>query len=292
MTKYLSSEDWAAERGQKWCRKLEGMEATLRPLDAPIIEALLVSKPCRIADVGCGGGGTTIEIHRASAEGSTVHGYDINPDLIAAARNRIPEGDNTIAFQIADMAATLPLAKPYDRLTSRFGILFFDDELGAFSNLLRWLSPGGRLAFAVWGPAAENPWMASVRQVVSEIIDIPAPDPDDPGPFRYADIDKFNTLLTSAGFSDLDLVRWRGKLQMGGGLSATEAAHFALDAISSFSEMLAEAGQGAIDKAHGKLTELYSHHEQDGAVAMDACMHIVTGTRVRRAGRSNNISVH
>src|SRR4051812_39501567 len=30
--------------------------------------------------------------------------------------------------------------------------MFFDDPLAAFSNLARWLAPGGRPAFAAWGP--------------------------------------------------------------------------------------------------------------------------------------------
>lgn len=71
-----------------------------------------------------------------------------------------------------------------DRLVSRFGIMFFDDALAAFSNLVRWLAFGGRFAFAVWGHPAENPWMTTVRQVVAEIVDLPKPAAEAPGPFR------------------------------------------------------------------------------------------------------------
>ena len=75
-----------------------------------------------------------------------------------------------------------------------------------------WLAPGGRFASAVWGRPAENPCMTSVRQVVSEIIDLPPPDPDAPGPFRYADADKLLTMLDRAGHGELDLRDWRGVL--------------------------------------------------------------------------------
>ncbi len=146
----------------------------LAPVDEPLIHALNLDAPCRIADIGCGAGGTTLEILRRALTGSAVHGFDLSPGLIESARRR-----KRSAFEVADMA-TAP-EKPYDRLVSRFGIMFFDDPHGAFANLVRWLAPGGRFAFAAWGSPAENPWMTSVRQVVVEIIDLPPPDPEDWG---------------------------------------------------------------------------------------------------------------
>ena len=60
--------------------------------------------------------------------------------------------------------------RPYDRLVSRLGMMFFEDPPAAFANLARWLAPGERFAFAVWGRPAENPWMTTVPEVVAEII--------------------------------------------------------------------------------------------------------------------------
>ncbi len=56
--------------------------------------------------------------------------------------------------------------------------------------------------------------------------------------------------------------------------------------------MLAEAGQGAYDRAHSELAELYSGHVQNGAVSMEASVHIVTGIRVIRDAREINIKLH
>jgi SAM-dependent methyltransferase len=109
--------------------------------------------------------------------------------------------------------------------------MFFDDPPAAFVNLARWLAPVGRFAFAVWGRPAENPWMTSVRQAVAEIIDMPPPEPEAPGPFRYAEADKLLTLLNRAGFGELDVSDWRGALPIGGGLPAAEAASFALASL-------------------------------------------------------------
>jgi SAM-dependent methyltransferase len=276
MNENPSASDWAAERGEKWRAQLSGMEAMLATVDEPLIEALRLDAPYRIADIGCGGGGTTLEILRQAPAGSAVYGFDISQALIDTARARIRPDDRDVAFAVANVATAPAPELPYDRLVSRFGVMFYDDPPAAFSNLVRWLAPGGRFAFAVWGPQSQNPWTSSLREVISEIIDAPPPDPEAPGPFRYADAGKLLTLLNQAGFGDLDVRDWRGSLPIGGGLPAAEAANFALASFSA-GELLSEAGDEAIEEARRALTARFSHHQKDGVVRMDACVHILTG---------------
>ena len=278
-TARMAGSDWVAARGEKWRAQLSGMEAMLAPVDEPLIRALHLDAPCRIADLGCGGGGTALEILRQAPGGSVVHGFDISPALVELARERTRPDERHVAFEIADVATAKP-EKPYDRLVSRFGVMFFDDPRDAFANLVRWLAPGGPFAFAVWGRPSDNPWMTSVREVVADIIDMPPPDPGAPGPFRYGEADDLLALLEQAGSGELDSSSWRGALPIGGGLPAAEAAHFALASFSSFGELLAKAGDDALNEARRSLTARFSRHEQDNAVRMDACVHIVTGTRL------------
>jgi SAM-dependent methyltransferase len=253
----------------------------LAPVDEPLIRALNLDAPCRIADIGCGGGGTTVEILCRAPAGSVVHGFDLSAALIELARGRKRSDERAIAFEIAGMATAMAPEEPYDRLVSRFGIMFFDDPPAAFANLVRWLAPGGRFAFAVWGRLAENPWIASVRQVVAEVKDLPPFDPEAPGPFRYGEAAKLLTQLDRAAYGELDVSDWRGLLPIGGGLPAAEAANFALASFSSFGELLAEAGNEALNDARQSLTARFSRHQQDGAVRMNARVHVFTGTRLR-----------
>ncbi|MBA3539940.1 MAG: class I SAM-dependent methyltransferase [Deltaproteobacteria bacterium] len=273
-----ASSSWAASRGERWRDHVVRMEAMLGPVDEPLIGALQLAAPCRIADLGCGGGGTTLELLRRAPPGSVVHGFDISPALVEAARARVPPDAPGIAFAVADVAAVPPPAAPYDRLTSRFGVMFYDDPAAAFAKLAHWLTPGGRFAFAVWGRPADNPWHTMLREVVAEIIAVPPPDPDAPGPFRYADADRLLALLDRSALGELAVRDWRGALQIGGGLPAAEAAQFALAAFS-VAELLAEAGAAAFDAVRRALTARFAQHEADGVVRLDACVHIVTGAR-------------
>jgi SAM-dependent methyltransferase len=279
MTQNPAASEWAAARGEKWRAGLLGMEPTLAPVDEPLIGALRLDAPARIADIGCGGGGTTLEIFRRAPAGSVVHGFDVSPALIESARARIRAGQRDLAFTLADVSKA-PAPEPrYDRLVSRFGIMFYDDPSVAFANLIGWLTPGGRFAFAVWGRQADNPWFVTIRDVVAEVIELPRPDPKGPGPFRYAEADALTALLADAGFTDVAVRDWRGALPIGGGLPAAEAASFGLASFSSFGELLAEAGPAAFDRARQSLTARLSSHEHDGVVRIDACVHIVTGGR-------------
>ena len=279
MNENPSASDWAAERGEKWLAQVSGLEAMLRPIDEPLIRALNLDAACRIADVGCGAGGTTLEILRRAPAGSIVHGFDLSPALVEAARRRIRSGESAIAFEIADMSAATAPKQLYDRLASRFGIMFFSDPSAAFTNLAQWLAPGGRFAFAAWRALAENPWMTTVRQTVADFVDLPAPEPGAPGPFRYADAEKLLLLLDRAGFTRLHVQDWRGELALGGGLRAAEASDFALTAFSSFCELLTRAGVEALEEARRLLATRLSRHERDGVVRMHASVHILTGAR-------------
>lgn len=278
LNEYPSASDWAAVRGEKWFAGLAPMESMLAPVDGPLIDALELAAPSRIADVGCGGGGTALEILRRAPAGSVVHGFDISPKLIALARERRRPDERAVVFDVADMATAAP-EEAYDRMVSRFGVMFFDDPPAAFANLARWLAPGGRFAFAVWGPPSDNAWMTSVRDVVARVIELPRPDPDAPGPFRYADVDKWLPSLERVGLAGLEVRDWRGTLAIGGGLAPAEAAEFALASFSSFAEQLAAAGDDPRREARRSLTTRFSDHQRDGAVRMDARVRIVTGVR-------------
>jgi SAM-dependent methyltransferase len=276
-----AADEWAGARGQKWGAQLARMEATLSPIDEPLIGALGLNRPFRIADCGCGGGGTTLHILRRAPAGSVVHGFDISPALIESAQARIPPDQPALAFAVADMAVQPPPPQLYDRLVSRFAVMFYDYPAAAFANLAGWLAPGGRFAFAVWGPPVDNPWITTVRDVVAELVEVPTPEPDAPGPFRYAGPAMLPDLLARAGFDDLEVRDWRGALPIGGGLPAAAAADFALASLSSFNELLDQAGELARDHARARLTQRFSPHEQHGAVRLDARVHIVTGARVK-----------
>jgi len=278
MSEHIGTSDWTAHRGAKWTASLRGMEAMLRPVDEPLLDAARLDAPARVADLGCGGGGTTLVVRRRAPVGSVICGVDSSPSLITAARERLPPDERAITFEVADLATAAPEQR-YHRLVSRFGVMFFDDPLAAFTNLRDWLEPGGSFAFAVWGAVADNPWLAIPREEVARVVELPSASPDAPGPFRYARSEGMLTALDRAGFVGLEAREWRGLLPLGRGLGAAGAARCALSSFSDLREVCTGAGGPAHREAHRALTERLSRHQHEGAVRLGACVRIVTGAR-------------
>lgn len=269
--------DWVTARGEKWRASVNPMEAMLAPVDDPLIAALALDRPLRVLEVGSGGGGTTLELARHAPEGSFVQGLDISPALVESARARLPQPTRRIAFDCVDAATATPPVELFERLVSRFAVMFFDAPESAFANLRRWLVPGGRFAFAVWGPLPENPWISHAREVVAELVPLGSPPPDSPGPFRYGNVEPLLTLLAGAGFGKLEARQWRHPLLVGGGMPALQAATFALESFASYSELLLKAGGDTFEQARRALTARYAKLERGGAVRADAVVHIVLG---------------
>lgn len=257
----------------------------LEVVDRPLIDALALDGPLRIVDVGCGGGGTALRIAREAETGSTVLGVDISPELIDLAKGRAKAEGNELTFRVADMAQASPDPQPYERLVSRFGVMFFERPDAAFANLARWLTEGGRFAFAVWGPLNDNAWLTVVRDVVADVTELPVAEADAPGPFRYAEPDKLVALLTRAGLADLSVRDFRPPLAIGGGMPAAAAADFSLAAFATFAELLERAGPAAFERARRRLTTEFTQYEAGGQVHLQARVHIVSGAR-KKGGQS------
>lgn len=263
---------WSSALGQSWRDHLDELEATLAPVNDALSAALDLAGAERVADIGCGGGGFTQHLAHADHTGAHITGFDISSDLIEAARVRA--GSLPVEFVCANAQTHVLLSKPFDRLTSRYGIMFFQDERVAFDNLKSWLKPGGRFAFAVWADFAKNPWQGVVRDVVKDFIDIPKALPNQPSAVRYADVECFITLLENTGFSNVSTAAWNGYLKLGGGLLAPDAAEFGL---SAFWGQELPRSSPSYEHALERLTAVLREHEEADEVSMPACVHIVTG---------------
>jgi hypothetical protein len=119
--------------------------------------------------------------------------------------------------------------------------------------------------------------MTSLRDAMAGELELPRPEPDAPGPFRYADADGFCELLGSCGFTGLAVSQWQGDLPIGGGVDAERAADFALSAFS-IGEM-AEGNEVLLERVRVALRNSLQEHENSGVVRMGGSVRIVTGKR-------------
>ena len=194
-------ERWNGIDGEFWVRQQDRLDRTLAPVTGPLLAFAAPRSGSTVIDVGCGCGATTIELARTVGASGRVIGLDISEPMLSLATTRLREFPNTTTM-LGD-AADLPLSDlNAELIVSRFGVMFFGDPVAAFANLRTGLAPGGRVRFACWRPISENPWLQIPLHAVYEHAPrLPKPEPEEPGPFAFADTDRVTRILTSAGFT-------------------------------------------------------------------------------------------
>ncbi len=273
----LATDDWEGEMGRKWLARLDRFESMIGPAGAALMTHAGFKAGDRVIDIGCGGGGTTLEIARRVAPTGTVLGLDISGDLIEAGRGRARQaGLGNIAFENADASVARPAGAPFDRMFSRFGCMFFADPYPAYANLHRMLAPGGRIDLGVWAPARDNGWMASLAGVLGKYIELPAPVPRAPGPFAMDDPDYIRDLLRQGGFSAVTIDPWTGDQLVGGAeASPAQAVDFVLSVLS-VGEALAKADPAVRDQGTEELRALFERFHTARGIVMPAKVWLVS----------------
>ena len=127
---------------------------------------------------------------------------DVSPVMVEAARRR---GVSDVDHRVMDMQAIdLPDAS-VDGVVSRYGYMLVPDPALALRETRRVLRPGGRLAFATWAPAKQNPWATAYGPVLIERGLIEPPKPDEPGQFSLAEPERIEELVRGAGFDEVSV---------------------------------------------------------------------------------------
>jgi len=159
-----------------------------------------------VLDVGCGTGSTTLAFARALGAKGRCTGIDISGPMIAAARARAELESTAVSFIQADAQVYAFEPASFDVIVSRFGVMFFDDAVQAFTNLRLAARDGAELLFVAWRGAAENPFMTTAeRAAVQFLPNIPARQPDAPGQFAFADQSRVYRILEASGWVGIDI---------------------------------------------------------------------------------------
>jgi len=109
----------------------------------PVRDLLAAVPPADVkaaVDIGCGPGNST-ETLATHVPGAAVSGMDSSPDMIAAARQRLPH----FRFDVSDIA-TWDAPGPYDLILANAVLQWVPDHERLFPSLVGKLAPGGSLA--------------------------------------------------------------------------------------------------------------------------------------------------
>ena len=202
MANEATRDDWATG-ADGWVRHERLFDAVFSPFTAEVLGAAGLGSAQRVLDVGCGTGTLLVA---AVAAGADAVGVDISPAMVEAARRRVPTATVVTAdAQTADLL-TVAAGAPFDRVVSRFGVMFFAEPEAAFANIRSATAPGARLSFVCWREGETDMFTYSLRALTTRLADPPTRSmPGVPGPMSLADADRIREVLTGAGWSDVTI---------------------------------------------------------------------------------------
>lgn len=195
---------WNGAAGQAWVEAQDIIDTMFRPFEDMLAQAAAREGARHVLDIGCGTGATTFAVAGRLGDTGRCVGIDLSGPMIAAARSRAEREGAQVDFIQAD-AQRHPFAPAsFDMLVSRFGVMFFDDAVHAFSRLRHASRDNAALLCLAWRGAEENPFMTTAERAAAPLLTgLPARDPDKPGQFAFADSRRVQGILAESGWAEV-----------------------------------------------------------------------------------------
>ena len=197
---------WNGSSGHAWVDAQDLLDRVLQPFEDLLLREVDARSPSRVLDIGCGTGSTTLAIARRLGARGQCTGIDISEPMLALARTRAAREGSTAQFVRADAQTHVFVPGTADLVVSRFGVMFFEDPVQAFTNLRHATAAGGALRCIAWRSAAENPFMTTAERSAGPLLpDLPPRRPDGPGQFAFGSESRVRAILEQGGWTDVEV---------------------------------------------------------------------------------------
>lgn len=274
--KEIVRNEWtgAAPLWQKWNHKFVIQTRAATEL---VVRGAELRPGMKVLDLASGTGEPALSVAKAVGPKGRVIATDLVPEMLEAARiNAASEGLVNLEFRTAD-AESLPFADgEFDRVTCRFGVMFFPDVPKALGEIRRVLKPGGRVCFAVFGTLEENPIFRVSLGPFLKRVKMPPPAADAPHIFRFADESKLANALSSAGFSKVSASKqgitfsWPGPPE--------EAWESTRELAAPFKKLIEAIPPEQAAEVNAEVLDGIRHFQVGASINLPATVIIVTGT--------------
>jgi SAM-dependent methyltransferase len=268
--------EWAGdETAAAWQKYYRQMKDQFARVTQALVDAADPKPGMSVLDLASGTGEPSLSLARRVAPAGKVMATDLSEGMLAALQSNASVEDVTnIETRVCD-AQDLPFsAASFDLVTSRFGVMFFVEIDIALAQVRRVLKPSGRIAFMVWGAPEPGTYFGAAAMPFIRRLPV-KPDPDAPGPMRYAEPGKFAALVNRSGFADVKETSLNLPAPFRG--TPEELLTSMLEIAAPFRNAVARLSesdrQEAEEETYGNLRPLY-----DGMYTnVTAPVHIVTG---------------
>jgi len=129
-------------------RRLMLQAELLGPMMARFLQDAGITAGMKVLDLGSGPGDVAFQVADIVGETGSVVGIDMNPAVLAVARQRaVEQGRSNVTFVEGDCRSTA-LPDDFDAVVGRFVLLYTGDVTETLRSVLCHVRPGGVIAFA------------------------------------------------------------------------------------------------------------------------------------------------
>jgi SAM-dependent methyltransferase len=218
------AEAWNGWEGAHWAQNRARYNATVAAFNDDLFRWAAVAPDHHVLDVGCGTGQVTLLAARRADRGHVV-GVDLSAPMLERARaDAAAQGIANVRFEQGDAQVHPFPDAGFDVAISRGGVMFFEDAVAAFANILRGLRPGGRLVFI--GPQGGTPDSEYARATTALRPLMRKPSPASRGMGSLVDPARIREVLDAAGFTGIRIEPVTAPMDYG--RDAADAAGFIL----------------------------------------------------------------
>jgi ubiquinone/menaquinone biosynthesis C-methylase UbiE len=201
------TEFWNSTMGHAWVSQQAIISDVFTSVTSVSLDAAAARLGEHVIDIGCGTGDTLLAFAKVVGQSGAVLGVDVSAPMLDFAKHRAAEATlNNAAFALADATSYAFEPRWADLVYSRFGVMFFDDPIRAFTNIHGGMKAGGRLVFVCFRSMPESPWFrVPIEAARPHVPPQPPVDPLAPGMFSLAREERLGGILTEAGFREVSL---------------------------------------------------------------------------------------
>ena len=242
-----------------------------------MLEATRPQAGDRVLEIACGAGRVGFQAAGLVGPEGSVLCTDFSEEMVSAVRELVGEFElKNVEAKVMDAEQmSFDADERFDVALCRMGFMLMSDPARALANTHAALRPGGRLAFAVWGPAEGNPWLSLIFDAVMGELNAPPPPPGTPGPFALGAQERVEELTRGAGFADVTVER----LEVDRPYESAEAWWDEVLSLSGAIETLLGAMEEERRMAvrDGAIESARAYAQPDGSLSLPATMVLASG---------------
>ena len=271
-------EFWNKGIGQKWVKEDDSMNERFTILTKELFSRAKINKNDRILDIGCGGGITSFEASKSVGANGYVIGADISEILLDLAKRKYSNIKN-LEFKYCDVQNYDFEKKTFNKVISRFGVMFFQNPIEAFKKINDSIQDGGTLNFVCWTNVMENEFFTAAANIIIKYLNKDFPEVTRaPGPFAFSEEEYIKKNLKAAAFKNIRVEKVYSLITTNDTASKDGELLFNIGLAGRLlsEENLSEEKLSII---RDEIIEMCQKRQENGKITYKACLNYVSATK-------------